>query len=1133
MNQTRRYPGSRPFADNPIERLLFRGRDKEKAELLNLILAYDLVLLYARSGTGKTSLINAGILHDLRLSEFFPAAVRLNSDNPLESAREAILAEAARFGIQVEQGGGTSLNLVLLLSKGRFWRGDVLLTPVIILDQFEELFTLHEQSAQVEIIEALSDLTARRLPDQIEGETKQIPTMPYKLVFSVREDYLGEMESVAARIPTIMHHRFRLTQLSQEQARKAIREPAAMKNDKLNGPPFTYADEAIDMLVDFLSRRRDRQGYCQGIDVEPFQLQIICQHIEDKVSKRSAETGPIVIYKDDLGGPEGMEQVLEQFYNDQIDQLPEETREWAHRLCENGLISQTGKRISLEEDYIGSEFGVDPSTLIKLIELRLLRAEPRVGSTYYELSHDTLVGAVERTGAERRPAILLEQARSSAEDQNFSMALRYYIELINLTPKESTAYVECAMMLMKHGLLEDAEKVLEMAKERELSDAKVHMARGELRLLQERPKDGISEFKKALRDNSVSARAYSGMGRAYLKDDDSRSAKECYRNAVELDQNLQEAHEGLLVAMVNMHQFDDVKKHMALLRHQEFYILILPRVAKWLYDVRASMISREILKDELSGAGDKIDLVETIAECAFSIEEWEIALAALETIFRIDPERPLYNFRAKALKGLNRFEEAVGLYTLALQQNPEDANPLLDLAICRTILQRYDEAIEDCKRAVEHAPTSALPLKYWACCLHRQGKHNEAIEKFEKADRLEPGDSQLLTLWAENLNDMRSYEEAATKAREAIKADQTNANAFCQLGHSLWLSNRLSEANDEFQAANELDPKDADILTSWGVLLSTMQRHDDAIDKFERSNRLNSKNPYTLWNWGKSLRDSGRYQDAVEKCRQALGLEPRNADAHHNLALSLAALDELDDAVEHFQQAAELAPNDALIRGSWANALIKKAKYAEGEEQYRHAVRLATDDDSLISVYGDWGYSLGRMGRHKEAEEKYRKALEIKTDIGLLCGVASQLVDQSRVEQARGFYLRAEGLGPKDSSELGNLGWGFYQLGDYDKSLHYSRRAVELEPDALYARCNVGLALLRLGRPDEAKKEYERAIQIAERTTDASEFHYHAVQDVEEAMKNAPDLPGGRVVLQSLRRHLERIQKLRTQVRKP
>ena len=53
-----RYPGSPPFGDTEVDRLLFRGRAAETDEVLHSILSYDLFLVYAVSGMGKTSLLD-------------------------------------------------------------------------------------------------------------------------------------------------------------------------------------------------------------------------------------------------------------------------------------------------------------------------------------------------------------------------------------------------------------------------------------------------------------------------------------------------------------------------------------------------------------------------------------------------------------------------------------------------------------------------------------------------------------------------------------------------------------------------------------------------------------------------------------------------------------------------------------------------------------------------------------------------------------------------------------------------------------------------------------------------------------------------------------------------------------------
>ena len=66
-----RYPGAHPFEDNDLSRKLFRGREHETS-LTRQILANRLVVLYARSGLGKTSLLNAGVAEDLRAEGLVP-----------------------------------------------------------------------------------------------------------------------------------------------------------------------------------------------------------------------------------------------------------------------------------------------------------------------------------------------------------------------------------------------------------------------------------------------------------------------------------------------------------------------------------------------------------------------------------------------------------------------------------------------------------------------------------------------------------------------------------------------------------------------------------------------------------------------------------------------------------------------------------------------------------------------------------------------------------------------------------------------------------------------------------------------------------------------------------------------------
>ena len=98
---SRRYPGVTPF-EREQEHLFF-GRDQEIADLLRLTALERLLVLFGKSGHGKSSLLNAGVLPKLpaafRGKTCVPIAVRLGAYARGESLppKEALLAEHAEL----------------------------------------------------------------------------------------------------------------------------------------------------------------------------------------------------------------------------------------------------------------------------------------------------------------------------------------------------------------------------------------------------------------------------------------------------------------------------------------------------------------------------------------------------------------------------------------------------------------------------------------------------------------------------------------------------------------------------------------------------------------------------------------------------------------------------------------------------------------------------------------------------------------------------------------------------------------------------------------------------------------------------------------------------------------------------
>ncbi len=412
-----RYPGSRPFYDTDIDRHLFFGRDSEKESLLHKILTNNLMVLYSKSGLGKTSLINAGVNQALRDRGFIPIMIRFNNPDiePLKSVYVEIkkIVEQKHPDYEVDYEEGEKDSLWQYFKTVAFWSSkDTSLKPVLIMDQFEEFFILHSSENRESFTLQLADVVKNIIPKVVRDSVSPGETFPYaekplnvKIIISIREDYLGQLEEMEQVIPDIFHNHFRLLPLTREKAREAIINPCQveLENKVIHGAPFKFAPEAVDMMLDFLCKQRGHGEIKKTDVVESFQLQLLCQEIEIKVQKKAKKKDEHIVNKSDVGDEAKMNDVLQYFYDKQVWKLDSIlARNRAHRLCEKGLISKEGIRLRLEEGYIKRKFKISEDIMRKMVNFRLLRSIADDERIFYELSHDTLIEPLRNSQKKRK-----------------------------------------------------------------------------------------------------------------------------------------------------------------------------------------------------------------------------------------------------------------------------------------------------------------------------------------------------------------------------------------------------------------------------------------------------------------------------------------------------------------------------------------------------------------------------------------------------------------------------------------------------------------------------------------------------------------------------------------------------------
>jgi hypothetical protein len=399
------YVGPRAFQRGEI----LYGRDHEVLELLDLLIAERIVVLYSPSGAGKTSLIQAALIPELEAEHFavlpvlrvglkpssdgepseLPAAelarqpanryvlnALLSLEDDLPPEAQLPLGELATWTL----GDYLDRRAEDIVAAGRLaGRADGDL--VLVFDQFEEILT-----ADPTDVEAKAEFFA-----QVGTALRDRQRWA---LFAMREEYLAGLDPFLRPLPTRLSTTYRLDLLGPDMACQAIQEPA-----RHAGVRFT--DPAAARLVDDLRRVQVQQagGHMMaalGEHIEPVQLQVVCRRLWDRLAANDLEIGEA-----DVEALGHVDRALGEYYADRVAAVATQARTHERSIrqwFEQRLITEQGIRGQVLQGATTSQ-GLNNRAIWLLVDAHLVRAEKQRGATWFELAHDRLIGPVKADNA--------------------------------------------------------------------------------------------------------------------------------------------------------------------------------------------------------------------------------------------------------------------------------------------------------------------------------------------------------------------------------------------------------------------------------------------------------------------------------------------------------------------------------------------------------------------------------------------------------------------------------------------------------------------------------------------------------------------------------------------------------------
>lgn len=366
------FPGPQPY--RAADRKKFFARDAMVKKLANHILAYPATALFGPSGSGKSSLMQAGVIPSLEESD----GMRVVRVDAWPSDKKPLRWLVNQMFVDIGLPDAPEENAPVGLKKAIGFglrRSD---RPILIyLDQLEQIFIAgHDDHDMQALLWGLQWLIRPALQQDVH------------LVLSLREDYVGRLRDWTRERAELSAHGFRVTPLTVKEIL-----PAMCRTAREGNPSQAWKESDLRNLM--LDVRVPGQRATEAADVQTAFAQIVCRALWDE--RAAGGTGT---------STSNAEVILRRYLDTTLQGLGA-LQSSAYSLLEDKLVDPQGHRRLLTENEAREALKGDAAEVLKRLEdAAVLHAEQHQGSRYFELGHDWLAKKVSERRTERQTRAL-------------------------------------------------------------------------------------------------------------------------------------------------------------------------------------------------------------------------------------------------------------------------------------------------------------------------------------------------------------------------------------------------------------------------------------------------------------------------------------------------------------------------------------------------------------------------------------------------------------------------------------------------------------------------------------------------------------------------------------------------------
>jgi tetratricopeptide (TPR) repeat protein len=801
----RPYPGLRPF--EPQEDPIFFGREPIIDEIIDLLARRCLVLVHGSSGSGKSSLVLAGVLPRLARQhrrhgwQWHTASMRPGGGPLWNLARalaelESPTPSPARIDALRLSFDRTGANLAEIVTNLAGMQQQRL---CILVDQFEELFRFARDTSREE---------ARLFVDLITTTLKEDSESPVRVILTMRSEFLGECARLPGIAGVVNTAQYLLPRMGTASLQRAIRRPAELYDGEVT----------IDLANRLIADVRGSQD----------ELPLI-QHGLMRMWDLAGEPAG------DTKAPRRLDLPLYEKHGPLARLLDRH----AEVVCDAVAPDESGRRAVEDVFRALTDINANAQAIRRPQTLQSLVAVTGAG-------RDKVVSILDAFRSDSVSFMTPYAPAPLGDEIPIDISHEALIRCWNSLAAEPNGWLhrEFRDGLIWRSLLSQAE-LFEHDQRKVLGPATTE------------------DRERWLKDRTLawSERYGGGWSRVERLMTASRKAADWQRRRDRLQRRRERLMTGVLAALVAISlaaawwaSKERDRKHEALAiisgigntlvfgLAQELVVRGLPiDLLPQILEPAIEAYKQAIRRDPKNAAAY------ANLGSAYAIErDYDRAIQNFDKAIQLDPKNALvYRNRGTAYDNKGDYDRAIQDFDQAIQLDPKDTDAYTSRGSAYGVKRDYDRAIPDYNQAIRLDPTNALAYRNRGVTYDNKGDYDRALQNFDQAIKLDPKSAVAYASRGATHDNNGDYDRAIQDFDQAIQLDPKSALAYANRGHADFHQGNFKAGAATLLRANELEDNAYTMI--WLYLARERGGENGAAELKANAARLKSKDwPYPV-----------------------------------------------------------------------------------------------------------------------------------------------------------------------------------------------------------------------------------------------------------------------------------------------